>query len=95
LTWDHDNVTGNGQSAEAPPPPASTGTPGMSLAVEKFQACRWRRPAEDGAPECCGHRDVLPLTGTHGFDPGAWCEDCILFKLRRVPRKNGSTPFIR
>lgn len=59
-----------------------------SVALQKFQACRWRRPAEGGDPECCGHRDVLPLTGTHGFDPEAWCEDCQFFKLRRIPRKS-------
>ncbi len=65
-----------------------------SMAAQKFRACRWRRPAEGDAPECCGHRDVLPLTGTHGFDPEAWCEECTFFKLRRTPRKPGS-PFTR
>lgn len=66
----------------------------VSAAVQKFQACRWRRPAEAGEPECCGHRDVLPLTGTHGFDPEAWCADCQFFKLRRIPRKTPG-PFTR
>jgi hypothetical protein len=26
----------------------------------------------------------------NGFDPEAWCGECRLFKLRRVPRKNVS-----
>lgn len=57
-----------------------------SEAVMKFKSCRWRRPPEDG-PECCGHRDVLPLAGTSGFDPAAWCPDCAFYKLRRTPKK--------
>jgi hypothetical protein len=61
-------------------------TPGASEAVMKFKSCRWRRPPEDG-PECCGHRDVLPLAGTTGFDPAAWCPDCAFYKLRRTPKK--------
>jgi hypothetical protein len=86
---------------ENPSPPAAEGSgPSVmepirnSMAVQKFRACRWRRPAEGDTPECCGHRDVLPLTGTHGFDPEAWCEECTFFKLRRTPRKPPS-PFIR
>jgi hypothetical protein len=59
----------------------------VSSAVKRFQSCRWRRPAEDGVPEGCGHRDVLPITGTHGFDPEAWCNECTFFKLRRTPKK--------
>ena len=66
-------------------PPAAVGTPPSSAAVMKFKSCRWRRPPEDG-PECCGHRDVLPLAGTN-FNPEAWCPDCTLFKLRRTPKK--------
>jgi hypothetical protein len=58
----------------------------LSPAVAKFKSCRWRRPPEDG-PECCGHRDVLPMAGTTGFDPQAWCPDCSFFKLRRTPKK--------
>ena len=54
-------------------------------AVAKFKSCRWRRPPEDG-PECCGHRDVLPIAGT-SFKPEAWCPDCSFFKLRRTPKK--------
>ena len=57
----------------------------LSPAVTKFKSCRWRRPPEDG-PECCGHRDVLPIAGT-SFNPEAWCPDCTLFKLRRTPKK--------
>ena len=75
-------------------PPATPGdrprdraveTPPLSAAVLKFRSCRWRRPPEDG-PECCGHRDVLPLAGT-SFNPEAWCPDCAFFKLRRTPKK--------
>jgi hypothetical protein len=76
------------------PPPAAPGTqasqpvetPATSPAVLKFKSCRWRRPPEDG-PECCGHRDVLPMAGTTGFDPEAWCPDCTFYKLRRTPKK--------
>jgi len=57
----------------------------VSAAVMKFKSCRWRRPPEDG-PECCGHRDVLPIAGT-SFNPDAWCPDCTFFKLRRTPKK--------
>jgi hypothetical protein len=59
---------------------------GSSAAVMKFRSCRWRRPPEDGA-ECCTHRDVMPIAGTAGFKPEAWCPDCEYFKLRRSPRK--------
>jgi len=54
-------------------------------AVIKFKSCRWRRPPEDG-PDCCGHRDVLPIAGT-SFRPEAWCPDCSFYKLRRTPKK--------
>lgn len=66
-------------------PPASVDNSVASAAVMKFKSCRWRRPPEDG-PECCGHRDVLPLAGT-SFNPEAWCPDCQFFKLRRTPKK--------
>ncbi len=59
-----------------------------SAAVLRFRSCRWRKPPENGEAECCVHRDVLPLTGTRGFDPEAWCPDCAFFKLRRTPRKH-------
>lgn len=61
-------------------------TPAASAAVARFKSCRWRRPPEEG-PECCGHRDVLPMAGTTGFDPEAWCPDCSFYKLRRTPKK--------
>jgi hypothetical protein len=73
----------------APGVPAAGLTPGpnpVSAAVERFRSCRWRK-TENGAPECCGHRDVLPLTGANGFDPEAWCPECSFYKLRRTPKK--------
>ena len=79
----------------APPPdaPATMTTdapdpvqPQVSAAVARFKSCRWRRPPEEG-PECCGHRDVLPMAGTTGFDPEAWCLDCTFYTLRRTPKK--------
>jgi hypothetical protein len=61
--------------------------PPVSAAIERFKSCRWRKAAENGIPECCGHRDVLPMTGTNGFDPEAWCPGCAYYKLRRTPKK--------
>lgn len=58
-----------------------------SPAVQRFTTCRWRQTAEEGVPEHCAHRDVLPMTGTAGFDPEAWCAECSLYKVRRTPRK--------
>ncbi len=60
--------------------------PEASAAVARFKSCRWRRPPDEG-PECCGHRDVLPMAGTTGFDPEAWCLECTFYKLRRTPKK--------
>ena len=77
------------QSSEASTTPTSPEQPQaaeVSPAVAKFKSCRWRRPPEDG-PECCGHRDVLPIAGASGFDPQAWCPDCQFYKLRRTPKK--------
>ena len=68
-----------------PSPQTAVEPPTVSAAVAKFKACRWRRPPEDG-PECCGHRDVLPIAGT-SFNPEAWCPDCTFYKLRRTPKK--------
>jgi hypothetical protein len=73
------------QTAEPASTPANV-EPSLSAAVAKFKSCRWRRPPEDG-PECCGHRDVLPMAGTTGFDAEAWCPDCSFYKLRRTPKK--------
>jgi hypothetical protein len=75
----------------APPDDQTTDTPAVSAAVIKFKSCRWRRPPEDG-PECCGHRDVLPIAGT-SFNPDAWCPDCQFFKLRRTPKKRDPGDF--
>jgi hypothetical protein len=72
------------------PPPGNGAVPvapaAMTPAMEKFKSCRWRRPPDEGT-ECCGHRDVLPLAGSTGFDPEAWCPDCTFYKLRRTPKK--------
>lgn len=65
----------------------------VSQAVERFRSCRWRKAADNGTPECCGHRDVLPLTGTAGFVPDSWCPDCGFYKLRRAPRKRDEFSF--
>ena len=70
--------------AEATPAEQADAVP-QSPAVVKFKSCRWRRPPEEG-PECCGHRDVLPIAGT-SFNPEAWCADCAFYKLRRTPKK--------
>ncbi|HEV3058381.1 MAG TPA: hypothetical protein VGY48_09025 [Vicinamibacterales bacterium] len=75
-----------GEEVPSPSPSPDAGkTSDVSPAVVKFKSCRWRRPPEDG-PECCGHRDVLPIAGT-SFNPEAWCPDCTFFKLRRTPKK--------
>ena len=66
--------------------PTPVDAPATSPAVARFKSCRWRRPPEDG-PECCGHRYVLPMAGSTGFDPEAWCPDCQFYKLRRTPKK--------
>src|ERR1019366_1868856 len=77
--------TSPGPSTTQPTQPTAE-APAQSAAVLRFKSCRWRRPPEDG-PECCGHRDVLPMAGTTGFDPEAWCPDCQFYKLRRTPKK--------
>ena len=64
----------------------TTDAPAPSAAAAKFKSCRWRRPPDEGV-ECCGHRDVLPMAGTTGFDPEAWCPECTFYKLRRTPKK--------
>ena len=76
--------------APAAQPPSDTAP--MSAAVARFKSCRWRRPPEEG-PECCGHRDVLPMAGTTGFDPEAWCPDCTFYKLRRTPKKREQSDY--
>ena len=66
----------------------------QSVAIVRFKSCRWRRPPDEGA-ECCGHRDVLPVAGTTGFDPEAWCADCAFYKLRRTPKKRSPEDYNR
>lgn len=66
----------------------SAETPGTA----RFQSCRWRKAAENGVPEHCGHRDVLPMAGVTGFNPDAWCGDCVYYKARRVTRKREEEP---
>ncbi len=83
-----DPVTPNGNGE----PTAPEAAPTLSPAHQRFQSCRWRNKAEDGAPECCGHRDVLPMTGPNGFDPEAWCPECGFYKLRRTPKKREYPP---
>jgi hypothetical protein len=52
----------------------------------RFVSCRWQRPAEGEVPACCGHRDVLPMAGTTGFNPESWCVDCVFYKAKRAPK---------
>jgi len=58
-----------------------------SPSVIRFLSCRWRKAAEDGIPDHCTHRDVLPMAGKDGFNAQSWCEDCSLYKAKRMPRK--------
>jgi hypothetical protein len=64
------------------PPPAEAPTP----AHARFVSCRWQRAAEGDSPACCGHRDVLPMAGTTGFNPESWCGDCVYYKAKRAPK---------
>lgn len=59
----------------------------LSAAGARFISCRWRKAAEDGVPDHCTHRDVLPMAGKEGFSADSWCEDCALYKAKRMPRK--------
>ncbi len=94
MAVDYENsAVGDWISVPTASPDTAATTPDPSTdsgAVARFRSCRWRKPPENGAAECCTHRDVLPLTGTRGFDPEAWCPDCAFFKLRRTPRKNNN-----
>ena len=58
-----------------------------SPSVTRFLSCRWRKPNEDGVPDHCTHRDVLPMAGKEGFSADSWCSDCSLYKAKRMPRK--------
>ena len=72
----------------APETAAETGEAvAQSPATERFLSCRWRKPAENGTPDHCTHRDVLPMAGTAGFVPDSWCADCAFYKAKRTPRK--------
>jgi hypothetical protein len=72
---------------EVPAPGLQEAPSPAAAAAERFRSCRWRKAAENGTPDCCGHRDVLPLTGANGFDAEAWCPTCEYYKLRRTPKK--------
>jgi len=61
--------------------------PELSPADAKFQSCRWRKAAENGIPDHCTHRDVLPMAGITGFTPESWCTDCQFYKAKRITRK--------
>ena len=86
-TAHHAGDTGPETTSESRAEPARV----SSAAMMKFKSCRWRRPPEDG-PECCGHRDVLPIAGT-SFNPDAWCPECTFFKLRRTPKKRDPSDY--
>jgi hypothetical protein len=74
--------------ASRPAAVAPLETTAASAALQRFHSCRWRKPPEEGSPlDFCGHRDVQPMAGTTGFDPEAWCPDCALYKVRRIPKK--------
>ena len=78
---------------DSPDVPAGASQPVVdSPATERFKSCRWRKPAEDGIPDHCTHRDVLPMAGTAGFVPDSWCPDCSFYKQRRVPKKREENP---
>jgi hypothetical protein len=71
----------------APPPSGANPDGAASPATERFLSCRWRKPADEGVPAHCTHRDVLPMAGTTGFVPESWCPDCAFYKAKRVPKK--------
>jgi hypothetical protein len=93
----------NGHEPESGEPTTPAGTPDatdpgaeptqdLSPAVQRFQSCRWRKPAESGIPDHCTHRDVHPITGSTGFSADSWCADCGHYKVRRNPRKRPVIP---
>ncbi|MGE3274254.1 MAG: hypothetical protein AB7O67_04025 [Vicinamibacterales bacterium] len=81
-----DSSFNNDRPLPAPETPDTPAEP-LSPAVQRFQSCRWRQPADEANPEHCGHRDVLPMTGTTGFNAESWCPDCPHYKAKRTPRK--------
>jgi len=92
--YDHESGGNSAPGAEPLAPPSSAiDTPALSAAVQRFKGCRWRKAAENGAPDHCAHRDVQPMAGTASFDAEAWCPDCGFYKVRRNPRKHPPIPF--
>lgn len=81
-------------SPSDPPVKAVSGleTPAPSEAQARFVSCRWQRAADGDAPACCGHRDVLPMAGTTGFNPDSWCLDCGYYKVKRAPKARPPAP---
>jgi len=81
-------------SPSDPPVDAVIGaaTPAPSEGQARFVSCRWQRAAEGDAPACCGHRDVLPMAGTTGFNPDSWCVDCEYYKVKRAPKARPPAP---
>lgn len=81
-------------SPSDPPADAVAGVeaPAQSEAQARFVSCRWQRAADGDAPACCGHRDVLPMAGTTGFNPESWCIDCQYYKVKRAPKARPPAP---
>lgn len=86
----HETESGEIATPAGTPEPTAPGiepAQDLSPAVQRFQSCRWRKPAENGTPDHCTHRDVHPITGSTGFTADSWCPDCGHYKVRRNPRK--------
>jgi hypothetical protein len=81
------NFNKNSSNGGAPPVAAAEEKTPLTPAGERFHSCRWRKAAENGTPDHCTHRDVLPMAGTTGFVPESWCVDCAYYKAKRSPRK--------
>ena len=81
------DLSAEARSAQADAKTPATPAVPASPAEARFQSCRWRKPLENGTPDHCTHRDVLPMAGTAGFQPDSWCGDCSYFKAKRSPRK--------
>jgi len=82
----------------APPPAPGAPAPQPPSDAAPTSAHRrpppWRGSSRAGGDvrrkkvrSAAAHRDVLPMAGTTGFDPEAWCPDCQFYKLRRTPKK--------
>lgn len=57
-----------------------------SLPEQRFNTCRWARPASPEGPGYCTHAEVLPFAGRNGFVPDAWCTECAFYKVKRKAR---------